>query len=199
MTDLHNEASSGSRSARLDRAIRDLLAQAPELEAAAVVSFDGLPMAAALPPSMDEDRVAAMSAALLSLGERAAQGLGRGELSQVYIEGDDGTVFLVSADDEAVLVAVASKGAKAGMMLYEVRRTAAVVAAVLRAEDPSDARRAPQPVAAPEPAVQIPAQVSSERLCPAPSPVLPPTYAPPTTAEVAWGASAGAAPALQPT
>jgi predicted regulator of Ras-like GTPase activity (Roadblock/LC7/MglB family) len=43
MTDLHNEASSGSRSARLDRAIRDLLAQAPELEAAAVVSFDGLP------------------------------------------------------------------------------------------------------------------------------------------------------------
>ena len=47
-----------------------------------------------------------MSAALLSLGERAAQGLGRGELSQVYIEGDAGTVFLISADDEAVLVAV---------------------------------------------------------------------------------------------
>ena len=76
-----------------------------------------------------------MSAALLSLGERAAQGLGRGELSQVYIEGDTGTVFLVSADDEAVLVAVAAKGAKVGMMLYEVRRAAAAVADVLRAED----------------------------------------------------------------
>jgi uncharacterized protein len=123
-----------SRANRLDRAIADLLAQAPEVEAAAVVSFDGLPMASALPATMDEDRVAAMSAALLSLGERAAEGLGRGSLSQVYIEGEHGTVFLVSADDEAVLVAVASKGAKVGMMLYEVRRVAAVIAGVLRTE-----------------------------------------------------------------
>jgi uncharacterized protein len=125
---------STSRASRLDRALADLLAQAPEVEAAAVVSFDGLPMASALPATMDEDRVAAMSAALLSLGERAAEGLGRGSLNQVYIEGEHGTVFLVSADDEGVLVAVAAKGAKVGMMLYEVRRAAAVVADVLRAE-----------------------------------------------------------------
>jgi predicted regulator of Ras-like GTPase activity (Roadblock/LC7/MglB family) len=131
-----SELQSGSRSDRLDRAIHGLLSQTPEIEAAAVVSFDGLPMASALPQSMDEDRVAAMSAALLSLGERAAQGLGRGELSQVYIEGDSGTVFLVSADDEAVLVAVAAKGAKVGMMLFEVRRAAAAVADALRAEEP---------------------------------------------------------------
>jgi predicted regulator of Ras-like GTPase activity (Roadblock/LC7/MglB family) len=144
----------GSRSERLDRAIHGLLSQTPEIEAAAVVSFDGLPMASALPPSMDEDRVAAMSAALLSLGERAAQGLGRGELSQVYIEGDAGTVFLVSADDEAVLVAVAAKGAKVGMMLYEVRRTAQAIAEVLRASHTPEAAPAPvapvQPAAAPE-------------------------------------------------
>src|SRR5947208_627386 len=146
-----------SRSARLDQAITDLLREAPEIEAAAVVSFDGLPMASALPGAMDEDRVAAMSAALLSLGERAAQGLGRGELSQVYIEGDAGTVFLVSADDEAVLVAVAAKGAKVGMMLYEVRRTAAAVAEALRAEDVP----APEVPAQPEPAV---AAVAAEPL-----------------------------------
>jgi predicted regulator of Ras-like GTPase activity (Roadblock/LC7/MglB family) len=126
---------SASRSHRLDRAIGDLLVQAPEIEAAAVVSFDGLSMASALPATMDEDRVAAMSAALLSLGERAAEGLGRGALSQVYIEGENGTVFLVSADDEAVLVAVAARGAKVGMMLYEVRRAAAEVAEALRRDD----------------------------------------------------------------
>src|SRR4051812_13780022 len=125
---------SSSRASRLDRALADLLAQAPEVEAAAVVSFDGLPMASALPATMDEDRVAAMSAALLSLGERAAEGLGRGGLNQVYIEGENGTVFLVSADDEAVLVAVAAKGAKVGMMLFEVRRAATAVADVLRVE-----------------------------------------------------------------
>ncbi|MGN6243402.1 MAG: roadblock/LC7 domain-containing protein [Motilibacteraceae bacterium] len=124
------------RASRLARVLGDLLAQAPELEAAAVVTFDGLPMASALPPFMDEDRVAAMSAALLSLGERAAEGLGRGDLSQVFVEAEEGTVFLVSADDEAVLVAVAAKGAKTGLMLYEVRHAAAAVAAALRADDP---------------------------------------------------------------
>lgn len=124
------------RAARLDRALAELLAQAPELEAASVVSFDGLAMASRLPSGMDEDRVAAMSAALLSLGEKAAQGLGRGDLSQVYVEGESGTVFLISADDEAVLVAVAAAGAKAGLMLYEVRRAAAAVAEVLRESAP---------------------------------------------------------------
>lgn len=130
--------SEGSRAVRLDRAIRDLLTETTDIEAAAVVSFDGLPMASALPAGMDEDRVAAMSAALLSLGERATVGLGRGELSQVFIEGEEGTVFLVSADNEAVLVAVAAKGAKAGLMLYEVKRTAATVADVLRGEAAED-------------------------------------------------------------
>src|SRR3954469_16378592 len=142
-----------SRSARLDQAIAGLLREAPEIEAAAVVSFDGLPMASALPASMDEDRVAAMSAALLSLGERAAQGLGRGELSQVYIEGETGTVFLVSADNEAVLVAVAAQGAKAGMMLYEVRRAAAAVAEALRADD-ADAPLLQAVPSQPEPVLQ---------------------------------------------
>jgi predicted regulator of Ras-like GTPase activity (Roadblock/LC7/MglB family) len=123
------------RSARMDRILAELVGQVPEIEAASVVSFDGLPMASALPLGMDEDRVAAMSAALLSLGERAAEGLGRGELSQVYVEGENGTVFLISADDEAVLVAVAAKGAKVGLMLFEVRRAAAALADVLRVED----------------------------------------------------------------
>ena len=136
MTDLPQ-----GRAARLDRALADLLSQAPELEAAAVVSYDGLAMASALPLGMDEDRVAAMSAALLSLGEKAAQGLGRGDLSQVYVEGESGTVFLVSCDEEAVLVAVAAAGAKAGLMLFEVRRSAAAVADVLRVAP------APAPVA----------------------------------------------------
>jgi hypothetical protein len=144
-----------SRSSQLDRALADLLAQAAEIEAAAVVSFDGLPMASALPATMDEDRVAAMSAALLSLGERAAEGLGRGGLNQVYIEGDNGTVFLVSADDEAVLVAVAAKGAKVGMMLYEVRRAAESVAAVLRVEDA-------EPAAASEPDFATPDYVAPQ-------------------------------------
>jgi predicted regulator of Ras-like GTPase activity (Roadblock/LC7/MglB family) len=133
MSEAHG-GSDTSRSGRLDRILTELVGQVPEIEAASVVSFDGLAMASALPQAMDEDRVAAMSAALLSLGERAAEGLGRGLLSQVYVEGEDGTVFLISADDEAVLVAVAAKGAKTGLMLFEVRRAAAAVGAALKVE-----------------------------------------------------------------
>lgn len=133
MSEAHG-GSDTSRSGRLDRILTELVGQVPEIEAASVVSFDGLAMASALPQSMDEDRVAAMSAALLSLGERAAEGLGRGLLSQVYVEGEDGTVFLISADDEAVLVAVAAKGAKTGLMLFEVRRAAAAVGEALKVE-----------------------------------------------------------------
>ena len=136
MSEAYGDQSSAgpSRSSQLDRILSELVGQVPEIEAASVVSFDGLAMASALPVDMDEDRVAAMSAALLSLGERAAEGLGRGALSQVYIEGENGTVFLISADDEAVLVAVAAKGAKAGLMLFELRRAAAAVADALRVE-----------------------------------------------------------------
>jgi predicted regulator of Ras-like GTPase activity (Roadblock/LC7/MglB family) len=156
-TEVDTMPDAASRSTRLDHALSDLLTQAPEVEAAAVVSFDGLPMASALPASMDEDRVAAMSAALLSLGERAAEGLGRGALNQVYIEGEHGTVFLVSADDEAVLVAVAGKGAKVGMMLYEVRRTAAAVADALRVQTPPAADSS-APAQAPVQYAEQPAQ-----------------------------------------
>jgi len=148
---------SHSRSARLDQVLRDLLGRAPELQAASVVSFDGLPMASALPYGMDEDRVAAMSAALLSLGERAAENFGRGSLNQVYVEGENGTVFLVSADDEAVLVAVGAKGAKVGLLMFEVRRSAASVADALRADDAAAAAQEqawPEPEAVREPVAE---------------------------------------------
>jgi uncharacterized protein len=113
-----------SRAERLAIALDDFIRSSPDVEAAAVVSFDGLPMASALPDDLEEDRVGAMSAALLSLGEQAALGLGRGQLNQVFVEGEHGFVFLMSARDQAVLAAIASRTAKIGFMLFEMRRAA---------------------------------------------------------------------------
>ena len=117
----------------LATALDDFLATSPEVEAAAVVSADGLPMASALPPHVEEDRLAAMSAALLTLGERAADNLGKGELAQVFVEGSNGHVILMSAGGNAVLVAVTAKGAKAGLILFEMRRAADRVRSVMDA------------------------------------------------------------------
>lgn len=120
-----------SRAQRLATALDDFIRSSPDVEAAAVVSFDGLPMASALPDGLEEDRLGAMSAALLSLGEQAALGLGRGTLNQVFIEAEHGFVFLMSAEDQAVLAAIARRTAKIGFMLFEMRRAAQRIGGVL--------------------------------------------------------------------
>lgn len=143
----------------LARALDEFLATSPDIEAAAVVSADGLPMASALPPHVEEDRLAAMSAAILTLGERAAFGLGKGGLQQVFVEGEDGYVVLMAAGENAVLVAVTSQGAKIGLLLFEMRRASSRVAAVMD-EVASVPPAPPEPVAA-EP-VSTPAAPSYE-------------------------------------
>lgn len=104
--------------------LRELQGSSPDIEASALVSVDGLPIASALPQGVEEDRVSAMSAAMLSLGERIASELGRGTLAQVYIKGEKGYVVLMSVGEEAVLTALAREQAKLGLILLEMRRAA---------------------------------------------------------------------------
>ncbi len=114
----------GSRTMRIVNCLRDLRASSPDIQASAVVSVDGLVIASDLPAEVEEDRVSAMSAAMLSLGERIATELGRGELDQVYIRGDDGYVMLSSATPETVLTVLARREAKLGLVFLDVKRTA---------------------------------------------------------------------------
>lgn len=109
------------------------LKESAEIQAAAVVSLDGFIMAAALPADLEEDRVAAMSAAILALGERAASELRRGRLSQVFIEGEKGYVLLMSCGSRAALVAMAAKNAKLGLVFYDMKRAAGAIAQALAA------------------------------------------------------------------
>jgi predicted regulator of Ras-like GTPase activity (Roadblock/LC7/MglB family) len=112
-----------SRTEMMVDRLRDLQ-RTEGVEASAVVSVDGLIIASALPSGVEEDRVSAMSAAMLSLGERIASELGRGVLSQVYIRGDSGFVILMSAGEEAVLTTLADEEARLGLVFLEMRRAA---------------------------------------------------------------------------
>jgi predicted regulator of Ras-like GTPase activity (Roadblock/LC7/MglB family) len=111
--------------------LRDLQASSPDIEASAVVSVDGLTMASALPAEVEEDRVAAMSAAMLSLGERIAGELGRGNLDQVYIRGKGGFVILMAIGNEAVLTVLARPQAKLGLLFLDMRRATEDLLALL--------------------------------------------------------------------
>ena len=113
-----------SRAEEMVKRLREMQAATPEIEASAVVSVDGLTIASALPTDVEEDRVSAMSAAMLSLGERIATELKRGTLDQVYIRGNNGYVILSSIGEDAVLTALAREEAKLGLIFLEMRRAA---------------------------------------------------------------------------
>lgn len=114
-----------SRTEQMVERLRDLQVSSPSVEAAAIVSVDGLSMASSLPAEVEEDRVAAMSAAMLSLGERIASELGRGGLDQVYIKGEKGYVILMAVGEEAVLTVLANKDAKLGLIFLDMGRAVA--------------------------------------------------------------------------
>ncbi|MFA6162179.1 MAG: roadblock/LC7 domain-containing protein [Methylobacter sp.] len=119
------------RSDMLVSILSDLNGASADIEATAVISTDGLTMASVLPASMDEDRVGAMSAAMLSLGDRTAQELVRGELEQVLIKGDSGYVLMAYAGKEAVLTVLAKPNAKLGLIFLDVKRAASSIAELL--------------------------------------------------------------------
>ena len=119
------------RADMLTSILAELNGSSADIEASAIVSTDGLMMAALLPSSMDEDRVGAMSAALLSLGDRTAKELARGGLEQVLIKGDHGYILMTHAGDDAVLTVLAKPQAKLGLIFLDVKRAAESISKVI--------------------------------------------------------------------
>jgi predicted regulator of Ras-like GTPase activity (Roadblock/LC7/MglB family) len=119
------------RADMLTSVLAELNGTSADIEASGVISTDGLMMASVLPAGLDEDRVGAMSAAMLSLGDRTAQELNRGGLEQVLIKGDSGYVLMTYAGDEAVLTVMAKPNAKLGLIFLDVKRAAESITELL--------------------------------------------------------------------
>ncbi|AMK79040.1 roadblock/LC7 domain-containing protein [Methylomonas sp. MO1] len=115
----------------LTSVLTELNGTSADIEASGVISTDGLMMASVLPAGMDEDRVGAMSAAMLSLGDRTAQELNRGNLEQVLIKGARGYVLMTYAGNEAVLTVLAKPNAKLGLIFLDVKRAAESISEML--------------------------------------------------------------------
>ncbi|OUS15089.1 hypothetical protein A9Q88_10960 [Gammaproteobacteria bacterium 50_400_T64] len=111
--------------------LSELNGTSADIDASAVISTDGLTIASMLPQEMDEDRVGAMSAAMLSLGDRSAEELGRGKLDQVLIKGDKGFVLMTYAGPDAVVTVLAKPKAKLGLIFLDVKRAAESISEML--------------------------------------------------------------------
>jgi uncharacterized protein len=120
-----------SRVDNLNRILRGLQVGSPDVEASALISEDGLMIASALPQHVDDTRVAGMSATLSSLGARAASELERGTVQEVLVRGDNGYAVMLSAGSGTLLLALAGKQAKLGLIFLDMRRAADDIRKVL--------------------------------------------------------------------
>src|SRR3712207_4564729 len=92
--------------------VQDFVTKNPDVRGAAMVNRNGLRLASRLPGGMDEERVSAMSAAMLSLGEHIGKELVHSLTEPIYIEGKEGFSILTSCGEDGVFLVLAGKAAK---------------------------------------------------------------------------------------
>jgi predicted regulator of Ras-like GTPase activity (Roadblock/LC7/MglB family) len=116
---------------KINTLLQSFVSGTPDVQGTAIVTPDGLSLATMLPGEMDEERVAAMSAAMLSLGERIGSELARGTIDRIYVQGDKGYGILTSCGEDAVLLVLASESAKQGLLMLEIKRIVAELITLL--------------------------------------------------------------------
>lgn len=103
------------------------------VDVAAVMSLDGLVLASQMSRHVDTDRLGALSATLLSLGERTSEELGRGSMEQVLVKGELGYVIMIRCGANACLTVVTQATAKLGMIFLDVKQKARQIEAIMLA------------------------------------------------------------------
>ncbi len=116
---------------QLDQVLINFERNVPHVEAIAIVSTDGLVIASRLPDKVEEDRVGAMGAAILSISKRSGEELSRGEMCRVLIEGENGYLLIRSIGEFAILVALVDKNVRLGMLFFECKRCIAQLNEIL--------------------------------------------------------------------
>jgi predicted regulator of Ras-like GTPase activity (Roadblock/LC7/MglB family) len=116
------------RSVQLTQILNDLREVTPGVRGAAVVSSEGLIVAAGLPEDIDGDQLAAVAGSLLSFGQQACDQLGQGKLIRLLVEGKSSTTVVAYAAPQVALTVVVEKGAKLGIIFSQVRRVGEQIA-----------------------------------------------------------------------
>jgi predicted regulator of Ras-like GTPase activity (Roadblock/LC7/MglB family) len=104
----------------IKKVLLGLLLASQQIRAAAVIRLSGLTIAAMMPSYVEQDRVSAMSAVIMLLGERLTTAMRNGELSKVYIQGENGHIVLRSIGGDAVLTVTASEEVPLGLVFLEM-------------------------------------------------------------------------------
>ena len=114
---------------KLEEALKVLQADS-EIDGCALVSERGQLMSAVLTKDVDQKAVAAMAAALISIGGRVGTALGSGSPKNMVIEGDGKTIVLRRIGNSA-LIGTAPVDAKLGLIDFEMDKTASALESIL--------------------------------------------------------------------
>ena len=105
----------------LEDILNKMLTSMSEIQSAAVVSIEGLPIASVLPYDVDETRIGAMTAAILTLAELATQEFEKGLFEQVFVRGQNGYVFTMAVGQTAVLTFSTTKNINLALIFIETK------------------------------------------------------------------------------
>ena len=103
----------------LEELLKDIMDNVDGVKAAQLTADTGQPLASILPSTTDEMRLAAMTAALCSLSERAIGEMGLGEFEQSYIQAKKGYLLVLHAGEDQVLTVSTTKEVKLAPILYK--------------------------------------------------------------------------------
>ena len=120
---------------KFDDILKKLLGINPEIKAAAIISAEGLPIASVLPKSVDETKISAMTATLLSLSERAIIDMRKGNFHQLHIKGSEGNLLVMQAGLSAVLTISTTNDIKLGLILLDCKRVCEKINKLILNED----------------------------------------------------------------
>lgn len=105
---------------KLKSILNELRVNSDEVTASALMSRDGLMLAADIANAQAEDRLAAMSAAVLSLGERMSTELLDGSTERVMIKSKAGYIVVTQVAEQLLLTVMARADAKLGMVFHHI-------------------------------------------------------------------------------
>jgi len=119
----------------LESAIDDLRLRVPEVEAAAIVTADGLIVAASQSLGEDQMFLGGVMATALTAGERIAAELDRGSFENLFVKGETGYVLLTGIGEDKVLALMADGKVKLGMLFLEAKRLAQMLEEVFKSQE----------------------------------------------------------------
>lgn len=114
---------------KLEEALK-VLQQDSEIDGCALVSERGQLMSAVLTKDVDQKAVAAMAAALMSIGGRVGTALGSGTPKNMVIEGES-KIIVLRRIGKSALIGTAPADAKLGLIDFEMDKTSAELSSIL--------------------------------------------------------------------